>query len=130
MQALGSDAPDPGPTPAMVEHARQIIMNAVKGTNRWTPSAEFPTPVRWDLLDDWRRAAEDPDSEPPRWLQHGAPAGIEEEVVDMGVFPASVEDEDMAQHYSDLSESRSQLVQLDHNAMGLLGHNSDSDLTE
>ena len=40
-----------------------------------------------DLLDFWRTAAKDPDTEPPQWLKHGAPSGITEPIRDCGIFP-------------------------------------------
>ena len=40
-----------------------------------------------DLLDLWRTASKDFDSEAVRWLRHGAPAGILEPIKDMGIFP-------------------------------------------
>ena len=40
-----------------------------------------------ELLDLWRAAAKDPDTEPPKWLARGAPAGILEPVQDRGIFP-------------------------------------------
>ena len=47
------------------------------------------TVIDTDLLDLWRTASKDPDTEPPMWLKHGAPAGIVEPIVDRGVFPLS-----------------------------------------
>jgi hypothetical protein len=40
-----------------------------------------------ELLDWWRTAAKDPDTEPVQWLKFGAPAGILLPVVDRGIFP-------------------------------------------
>ena len=45
------------------------------------------TVIDTDLLDLWRTASKDPDTEPPVWLKHGAPAGIVEPILDRGIFP-------------------------------------------
>jgi hypothetical protein len=49
------------------------------------------------LLDHWRTAAKDPDTEPVKWLKEGAPAGITEPIVDRGIFPLYDPDVDYAE---------------------------------
>ena len=52
-----------------------------------TASPGVHTEVDFNLLEDWRHAARDPDVHVPRWLAHGAPAGVSLMPELAGVFP-------------------------------------------
>ena len=45
------------------------------------------TPLRAGIIGAWARRAGDPAAGIERWLVHGAPAGIEKDIDDFGVFP-------------------------------------------
>ena len=46
------------------------------------------TPIRYHLLKSWLALLNDPALPIADWLIHGAPAGIEHEIPDIGVFPS------------------------------------------
>ena len=43
--------------------------------------------MRADVLSAWQSSANDPDAEVPKWIQHGAPAGLRCEILAAGIFP-------------------------------------------
>ena len=55
---------------------------------------DMPTPVNYRFLKVWRAHAGDPDDQPEVWFKDGAPAGIEEQPLESGVFPTN-EPEDL-----------------------------------
>ena len=72
-------------TAAAASCLRGVLQDALPSF-KFSPGSES-VPVNVELLDWWRTAAKDPDTEPVEWLKHGAPAGILIPVVDKGVFP-------------------------------------------
>ena len=75
----------PGLKTAVRERIRKTL-NDIMTPNPFVPGTE-ETPVDVELLEHWRDAAKDPDSEPVRWLKEGALAGITQPVIDKGIFP-------------------------------------------
>ena len=56
----------------------------LEGTN----SELYATTLQAGLLEAWAREAGDPDHEHvARWLREGAPAGVELQIEDPGIFP-------------------------------------------
>ena len=50
-------------------------------------NGDVTTPLRAGLMAAWARATGDPASAIMHWLTQGAPAGIERQIPDLGVFP-------------------------------------------
>ena len=82
--------------------------------------------VNVTLLDQWQRAAADPDNQPIDWLLQGAPAGLTQYVKDRGVFPlysleedpvtvaaADLATEDGFANYNGVEESPEVSIELD-----------------
>ena len=71
-----------------VEQVRAVIA-AETGCRNTEPvdNPECSSAVRADLLESWRKIANDPDDQVHAWLTKGAPAGIREHPVHRGVFP-------------------------------------------
>ena len=50
-------------------------------------NASCSSSIRAGILGAWQRAANDPDTEVPRWIEDGAPAGIRCEIKPCDIFP-------------------------------------------
>ena len=76
-----------------VQRVREILAELV-GADDSEPvnNDTYSTTARAGLLSSWRRAANDPDDQPERWLVEGAPAGIRRMPEHRDVFPP-VDDE-------------------------------------
>ena len=102
LRALGSDTDDAGPTAQDLAAARTSLTTLLPDagpTPTWND--RFPTPVDHVLLATLRSWISDPDDQPEKWLQSGAPAGLVTMPLAQGVFP--VMDHFPANDPSDLS---------------------------
>eukprot|EP00439_Symbiodinium_sp_Y106_P060007 s2027_g8.t2 len=89
MSAIGSEDPNAGPDKQAVAEVRGI-MDRVLGLRREEGSRCELTSIDVQLLTRWAEMAGDPDGDTIReWLAHGSPAGIERDIPDCGIFPAS-----------------------------------------
>ena len=88
LRALGSDTDDAGPTTQDLAAARTSLTTLLPDagpTPTWND--RFPTPVDHVLLASLRSWISDPDDQPEKWLQSGAPAGLVTMPLARGIFP-------------------------------------------
>ena len=86
VNAIGSEAPDAGPDKQTVAEVK-CIMDRVLGLRRKDGARSELTSIDVQLLTRWAEMAGDPDGVTiGEWLTHGAPAGIELDIPDCGVF--------------------------------------------
>ena len=88
LRALGSDTDDAGPTAQNLAAARTSLTTLLPDagpTPTWND--RFPTPVDHVLLAALRSWISDPDDQPEKWLQSGAPAGLVTMPLARHVFP-------------------------------------------
>ena len=85
--AIGSDS-DAGPTDEDLSELVELLM-ALFGNPRTLPkrSRKVFTEVNAQLIEAWRAAAGDKDTQVCKWLVEGAPAGINREYTTCGIFP-------------------------------------------
>ena len=88
--AIGSDKPDAGPSAQLVEILRARVEAELGVEADLGDNVQRVHPLRHRLLRRWAALAEDPDAEiVGDWLAQGAPAGINMDIRDPGVFPKS-----------------------------------------
>ena len=88
LSAIGSDREDVGPAHDSIRDAR----NAVGATSIDPLQSEIHNcTLCAGLLSAWARCSCDPDTDVVSWLTEGAPAGILDHPVQMGIFPDAVE---------------------------------------
>lgn len=83
---VATDSAEPIPA-AVVEAIRGIIAFYCPVPDAPLTIPHCHTSINATLLEAWRAAARDPDTEVYKWLTEGAPAGIELKPKDCGIFP-------------------------------------------
>ena len=89
--AIGSDDPDSGPPPSAVAAVGPLLeewIGMVRSEDeRQNQCRTRRTNVDAHLLEAWRAASPDPDSQIYLWLTDGSPTGITSPLIDPGIFP-------------------------------------------
>ncbi|CAK0891828.1 unnamed protein product [Prorocentrum cordatum] len=89
LDAIGSEADAAGPEADTLDDLATAL-GSLLGTEdtKGVANDKYDTPIRAGLLAAWARRANDIDGEHVEdWLKHGAPAGIEVDAEDLGIFP-------------------------------------------
>ena len=87
---VGSQSPDASAPLDAVAAVRKVIAEKVGYVgNQRTPVPYCTTRINAELLESWRKKANDPDTAVCEWLLSGAPAGITMEPEACGIFPAT-----------------------------------------
>ena len=85
---IGSESAKP--PPEAVVAVREIIAAACGSQiNKPVFNSTCTTNIRASLLESWRKAAGDPDTEVYTWLTEGSPAGIRNSARPCGIFPVA-----------------------------------------
>ena len=88
LAALGSDAPDVGPSDETLNELRPLLARHFDITDvDAVTNDDVTSPIRAGLLKAWGLRASDPGVVAADWLQYGAPAGILDMPLLAGVFP-------------------------------------------
>ena len=73
------------PTSAQVGRARAVVLQSLGISHQWMGPRR--TELYGEIFEAWVEQAGDPETEVPKWLRDGGPAGIERDPGTVGVFP-------------------------------------------
>ena len=94
LSAIGSDREDAGPTHDPIRDARDAVAQLVGAASTDPLQSDVNCTLCADLLSAWARFSNDPDTDVVFRLTEGAPAGILDHPLQMGIFPDAVKHAD------------------------------------
>ena len=89
LEALGSDVANAGPTEAQITCCRKALEAVFGHVPPTAANPDLPTVVDVNLMRAWTVTAGDPDLQVVSWLENGAPAGLDMDIPQCGIFPPS-----------------------------------------
>ena len=75
------------------EELKKLFGARGESTVRLRGKQDYVSPIDYKLLEAWRSRAGDPETFVTKWLEEGAPLGIEEEIGTCGIFPPAEQEE-------------------------------------